>query len=439
MLLAHRVICVILLGLAAACASAPPPEPEAPERPFIKLAQRQMALVVRWRAPAPSPAFREQFERALAKRLTTTYRVEAPVFVREGPVAPFDTPLLLALVAEGVDDAVVVDVQPADRGGLSARAWVDVLQTGARAHALTVEQVRGRRLRGPEPGLPEPDRLADLVMVKLTQRWTDPGAAPAMDPLDVADRLARQRRCPAAVQIYGQVMPARRAGTFAGLKRISEAQSRFDRCKEEVAVQRALAEDARATYEVRLDAEAVGEPVKRALQAALSKGDFAKRLSALTYKPVTVTAVPGSLVLRLRFHPERYAKAIEGEPKLVQGYPVVHLEPFLPAFDALVDLKARAVEALPAYDRGALEAFHVMLRLEKLPRDRVEVDFAELDGRVLLPDSVRVKLGRRQETSVTSLLPDVTRSRRIVLGAPQTGSGTLTPHGLLFEFFELER
>lgn len=425
-----------LLLVVAACATPPrPAEDPEPERAFIKLANRQMALVVFWRSGAPSEAFREQFERTLARNLKTSYRCEVGAHGREGPPRPLDSGLLYTLAREGVDDVVVVDVRPTEgpEGPLSAAAWVEVLANGQRLHALRLSAVRGTNAKRPAP-----ERLADLVSLELSKRWTDPGRAPPLDPLTIAERIAKQGDCRRAAPIYETVLNKRRSGAALDLRRIGEAQRRYDKCLDTIAADDAIIADRKATFEIRLQAEDVSGPIRAALQASLSDGDFERVVERLTSKPVVLTVKPNRIVLGLRYHRDRYTSATKGKIRLERGYPVVHLEPYVPVLKALIALVERTLDRLPPYEQRTLEGFPMTLRLQKLPRDRIELDFAELDDRVLLPDRVRVKLAGRPEVEVASILPGVTRSHRLVLGPPRTTSGALTEHGLVFEFFELE-
>src|SRR5262245_50323105 len=82
--------------------------------PFIKLAQRDMALVVYFAGDAIRPGTQEEIERKAATQLKNTYRIPVLSYRREGAFVRFQPDLEMELVEKSVDDVVVVDIAAAD-------------------------------------------------------------------------------------------------------------------------------------------------------------------------------------------------------------------------------------------------------------------------------------------------------------------------------------
>jgi hypothetical protein len=419
-----------------ACASppTPPPDPAAePARPFIKLANRTLAVGLRFAEPAPTPAWRQDLGRALARRLKDLYRSE--VAAHPLPAGGIPVALTVALATAGVDDLVVVAVQP-EAGGpaLTAKAEVLVLEEHRIWHRVEVPPARG-----PQGGPPSPEQLADLITLALARRWSDPGAAPAMDPRTVADRLAEQGACAAAQTLYARA-PLPRSPTLQEVRRLDASRIRQQRCEETLQTEARLAADAKARFDVRLEVLRLSRPVQDALQKALATGTLRATLAGLTDKPVLVRVTPEAVLMELRYHPERYRAAVKGLPAREGELIPVYLDPFVPAMEALLALRDAAAEGLAPGHRDTLEALPTALRLTKLLDDHVELDFGQDDtGQLLLTDRVLVTTRGFKPSEVQALNDDVTRTRRLLLGPPEDGLGDLTPYGLLLRFLELER
>ena len=425
----------ILLTACAAAPTKPSDPPHLDKPPFIKLAERGLGLIVGFEDLETSAAFREKLCRRLARQLQTIYRTKVHTMASTG-AAELSPQTFLTMVEHGADDAVVIALSssPTDPNAIDARTRIIVLNTREVSYDLRLENIRDAAGNPPNP-----ERLADLVVLKIRNHWTDPGAAPKLDPLDAASHLANHHACAQAVQLYERATIDRiKPTTLAQMQRYAEAVAHYDTCKHELARQQAIRIDRTATFGIRVEPLGLSERYESALRSAIRKSRLEEHLRPHTDKPVTVRVQPGHMTLCLRFHPERYRAATRTVPAYEHGLPVMYVEPFEPAISALLDLKGALYDALAPFDRPTVESFGTTLQLTKLGGDYLEIDFAELDGRLLYTDTVRIKMGARPEISISSALPGVTRRKTFVLGPPEHPNGDLTPYGLVYRFLELE-
>jgi hypothetical protein len=426
---------VRLLGLTAlfslACASAANDRAPLEDRPFIKLAKREMALLVYWRGD-PEPGYHQALERSLARRLKSAYHTEPLTRRIEGAYAALDPQLVLELVEHGIDDVVLVETRKL-RDGVGGRVVIRALATDEIVQKLSIPPIRGKQ------GLaPEAERVADFVALKITHHWTDPGSAPLLDELQVANRLAAAKACEQALAIYRKVFAHQGVVPVNEIDRESAAQSLHDRCEREVAMRAELEADRRATYAIELDAQGMSKTLAEGLGAAVIRTKLEEKLRPHSDKPIVVRFRPGELLLDVRYQVERYRGANSSRPKLVDGHPALHLQPYVPLMEALLELKETLAEIVPAYDRQNVEETATLLHLRKPFGSWVQIGFADDPG-LLISDEVRVKLGHRDAVTVASVEPRVTRTQRFLLGPPTEADGSLTTYGLLWEFFELDR
>jgi hypothetical protein len=461
-----RTICrlapIALLPLLCACASAPPRENkkktaleddrlakrEPPEHvvgiddknpegmPFIKLAKREMALILYWRKPSPSPAYREELERLLARQIKTTYRAPLYVYRAEGSFTMLEPRTYLDLIEHKVDDAIVVEPGLAENGSKALGARVRVLST-TDEHAMVdlslPEQQEG------QGGTPPAPKFADRIWLALAKNWTDPGAHAGLDALKAADHLAERDACREAFSLYQKILPKLRPSSVFDAKRLDESSRKSEQCKASLALKEALEKDRVATFSISIRSNGVAPIFKEAFEGALKRSELPRLLEKLTSKPVVIDVAPGSLMLVMRYHPDRYLRATAHRDPLVKAHRAIYFEYWVEAMSALVSLRDAAADKLPSYDGPLLRQFNTTLRLAKLPDDHLDVDFGELDGRILFADQLRVKLGVRPEASVATIVPAILRDHIFVLGPSQEVTGELTNYGLIYKFLEIEQ
>lgn len=430
-----RCLLPALLGsVLTACASAPPPEPapEADAAPFIKLANRRMAVALRFAPNVAPPGYQQAFGRAFARRLESTYRTRVtlrpipPTASAAAMTTGVSDALVLWAVQQKVDDVVVVRVTEAPRGGLVPTAEITSVGDLRVRHRIRLGPTRAKT---PAADRPAADRVADLLSLQVSRTWTDPGAAPRVRPIGVANRLAQTGRCRPAVAIYDRVMPKLGAGNSADIRAFAQAQRLHDDCKAKVKVTDMMRADKGAAFRIVLELDRLVPEARDAFRGAARRVPLDRTLGRFTDKPVRVTAHRDGLVLRMRYHPERL------RPKLEMDGPDLDLSALVPAMQALVDLRNEAAERMTL--RRPVEEMKTTLRLERMPYDYVEIDFAELDGRILLTDTLRVKVGQRPAAEVVAQSPRARGEHRFALGRWESRSGAPTPAALLARFLEL--
>jgi hypothetical protein len=424
---------VRLLGLTAlfslACASAANDRAPLEDRPFIKLAKREMALLVYWRGD-PEPGYHQALERSLALRLKSAYHTQPLTKRIEGAYAALDPAVVLELVQHGIDDVVLVEAKK-QRDGVTGRVVIRVLATDEIVEKLSIPPIRGKN-----GGAPEAERVADFVALEITHHWTDPGSAPKLDELSVANRLAQAKACDQALAIYRRSHPG--VVPIHEMDRESSAQSLRDRCEEQVRIRDELEADRRATYAIEVDAQGMSKALADGISAAVIKAKLYDKLKAHSDKPIFVRLRPGELALDVRYQVERYRGANSSRPKSIDGNPVLHLQPYLPFMTALIDLKSAFAEIVPELDKRNVDETSTLLVLRKPLGSWVHVGFAG-DPDLLISDEMRVKLGNREPVTIASVEPRVSHTNRFMLGPPREPDGSLTTYGLLWEFFELDR
>jgi hypothetical protein len=229
-----------------------------------------------------------------------------------------------------------------------------------------------------------------------------------------------------------------RPQTVLDARRYDESQSRREKCRQVIALREALEKDRLARFSVSLDVAGLSPRLKEAIERAFEKSTMAGVLEKLTNKPATIQVTPGAFVIAIRFHPDRYAKAVATLPAHVLDQRAVYFDFWFPAMKALTDLREAAADKLPPYDAPLLREFNTALRLTKVIDDHLELDFGDLEDRLLLADHVRVKVGAHPEATVHTPAPALVREHVFVLGPSQDVGGELTNYGLLYKFFELE-
>jgi hypothetical protein len=451
-----RALALVLALAEAACATAQsrelreesPAEPgrrapetwaqDTPERegmPFVKLAKRELGVVVHFVGAAPSPALEETLEREIVRRLKTTYREPIFEYVREGAFDGFDSKLYLELAEKGVDDAVVVEAETdRESARLFGRVRIITLADERTVLDASLPLQKGQpRPKGDAAG------FADRVWLAIAKNWTDPGAGPPLDRERVADRLARRGACDEAIKLYDEMRTQKRKPlTVAEAQNLDQSHARLAKCKSELALRESMERDKRAVFGVTVSAKGLAPNIAAAFERAIQGRGIRAALEALTNKPVVLEASPEALVLNLRFHPERYAQTTRSKPKFVMNERAIFLEVYDSAMRALSSIKDAAADALPPYDAPFVRKLNTTLRLTKLPDDRLEIDFADLDGRLLLVDTLHVKVGARPETIVRTPAKSLLHDHIFLIGPPHEVTGELTDWGLVYQFFEIE-
>ncbi len=421
-------LCVFWVG---ACATPPPPVAR-DAAPFIKLAARELGLLLAWQGPAPSPGEQEDLERLLVQRFRTTYKTTVSVVRQEGPFSGLPVDSLAYWVERGVDDVLVVQTEATEpRAPMRGRAWVISLADEKVLHEVTIGDIQARTGERTAP------RYADMVWREVSRRWTDPGAAPALDPLAAADRLAERSACGPALRLYDALLPRLKPRLQADAVRLENAQLRADQCRRHLLLQQVLANDRTARFALKFEARGLSRRYREVLQDAWSRSSLARELVKYTDKPVLLHAGPDSLVLFVRYHPERYQAWVAGRPTSESAYPVLYLDPLTPYLEAVMDVLELACQRLEPYEQKALRNFKTTLRLLKPPEDWLELAFAELDGRIVMDSTLSLKLADQLPMVVESRLAYVSRTQVFGLGPLEAPSGQITDSGLVYRFFEL--
>lgn len=432
----RRLLPPLLAGCLIACQSAPPPRDDpsrGPARPFIKLANRNLGLIVQWQGGSEPAAYLEQLERRLARRLRTVYRTKIVLYRLPGPVRSIPPELYMTFVEADVDDVLITRFQPFDRedGPIGAEAVVVAL-----ADLSVVGEAQLKRLASKRKGRPKAKRLADLLVDKVSKVWTDPGAAPPLDPMVAADKLADRNACAHAVKLYERYYEST-PQTITGLGSKLESQRRWNRCKRRLRIEKAIANDRTAKFGVEFVNDGIRPELLAAFERAMQGSSLFRALARSTDKPVAILVDASRITIALRYHAKRYLSAVSGRERYVYEQPVVYVDPYAKIIDAALDYLERVEEEVEPYERRAIRNMATTLRLEKLSGDFVAIDFSSFDDRLLLTNALRIRVGERPEIAVPSTEGSVSQSLRWVLGPPRDSTGALTAYGLVFEFFGL--
>lgn len=420
----------------AACQSAPPPRDDprrGPDRPFIKLANRNLGLIVQWEGGNEPAAYLEQLERRLAKRLRTVYRTKIVLYRLPGPVRSIPPELYMTFVEADVDDVLITRFQAFERedGPIGAQAVVVAL-----ADLSVVSEAKLNKLASKRKGRPKAKRLADLLVDKVSKVWTDPGAAPPLDPMTAADKLADRNACAHAVKLYERYYDGT-PQTITGLGSKLESERRWKRCQRRLRIERAIRNDKTAKFGVEFINEGIRPELLAAFERAMKDSELYRRLAKSTNKPVAVLVDSTRITIALRYHRATYLAAVSDRERYVYEQPVVYVDPYTQVIDAILDYLERVEAEVEPYERRGIRSMAATLRLEKLNGDFAAIDFSELDDRLLLTNTLRLRVGERPEIAVPSTDGSVTQTLRWVLGPPRDATGALTAYGLVFEFFGL--
>lgn len=424
--LSSMLACVGLAAVpsfGASCASAP--KEEAPERPFIKLAARGLGLWVRGSADADARAL-EELELQLGAELERLYHTRPARLAGGGALAPLDPGVLYGLAEARVDDLVVVEPRSGP-AGLGAR--VSVLTVTDEKPLLGFElEPRPREKAGAE-------RLARRIADRLAAQFTDPAAGAPLDTLAVAERLAARGACAEAVRIYERDLPA--GGPSSSVSRATrdyEHRRELDRCRSRLALEARRAADRSARFSLGFELDRVDPRFHGTVREAARVARLEAELQRLTDKPAVLELGKDVLLLRLRYHPERYQRVVGKGRSVHREQPAVFFEAWLGALRAA----ARLAEELAARIPGT--QMETYLRLETLEGDWLEIGFGRVgpgeDLRV--SDKLRVhQTGVAEDTMIESASPRDLRALIFVLGPPRTLDGKPTVYGPAVDFLGL--
>jgi hypothetical protein len=130
------------------------------------------------------------------------------------------------------------------------------------------------------------------------------------------------------------------------------------------------------------------------VRAVFAKKTLEKRLARESNKPAVLRVTPAAFVLSVRFDAERLEKAIDGRPVQLENARALYLDAYYPIMHELAAFRERVVEEIESSrDAQVIADVPLTLKLTKPGGDTASIDFATLDDRVLLTDTIRMKLG----------------------------------------------
>lgn len=424
---------MLLMAVAVAgwtgCATAPDAAPRAPlddQTPFLRRAQRELALLVHWRGPPPSPADQEVLARTLESRLADRYGVPVTVRTSKEPYRGIVPSTLTSLAKAGIDDAVVVEaVRMGPQGPFRGRVQVVALSTQNVLHDLEVKGPRGGR-----SVTDSLQRFADAAYIAVSRRWTAPGRAPAMDPLLTANNLYARRACAHAVPLYDLALEGRRPARADLIATYEQAESRRRQCQARLDLERRIAEDATASFSLRVTGTGMNPRTLAALNAYAD--ELAAPLAERTDKPAFLHASSEALTLSLRHHPGR-----TGQPRLerVRVAAGIDLAPLRPVFTALLEIREAASEQLPMDLAVQLRNLPFRIRLEHLHGDALSFDLVGDTGTPILGPRLTV-FERSRQLFLQARSPEMLREELFVLGPLVDGRGRPTQDARAVRFIE---
>jgi hypothetical protein len=414
-----------LLLLSFACAAQPPPAaPASEDAPFIKLADRDLALVVYFAGEELRPGEQEDLERRIASRLKTSYRTPVHSYRRSGAFVRFVPELLVDLANKGVDDVVIVEIA-AEQLDLHGHVQVISLFDGK---VLVDKSIKASESRG----MPPIAKLADLVWLSVTRNFTDPGATPELDLAAVADRLYEDGACKQAVPLYAKGLSLRRGQSMSEVRLYNDRVDRNNKCRYTLQVAEEIERDKRAVFSLVLETQDLSPKVEDAVRTTLRNGVLEKKMRAESAKPVILRVTPAGFVLSARFDPKRHREIATESPE-----PAISLIPFYEMMFALSAFREEVADAASDADGEVLRELPLRLRLTKPGGDQATMDFATLDDRALTTGVIRVKLGTSNEIFVETASKKLVRDGIFVLGPASDDNGALTAYGVLYKFLEM--
>lgn len=426
-----------LLFLAAACAASTPdadrpiPRSRDESMPFIKLARREMALVLYFAGQEIRPGPQEDLERRIAQRLKNTYRTQVLTYRRSGSHVRFSPELLLELTEKNIDDAVIVEIT----------REAELLHTQVFVLAMFDERVLvDQKFAVPEPesGALPAAKLADLVWVAVAKNFTDPGSAPALDVQKTADRLAEQSACKEALVLYSRVLKKQRPGSLAEARRYDDSLQKRGECKHKLAIAEELERDRTAVFSVSLEVVDLPPKFESAVRTVFSKHRLDPLLKKHTAKPVHVKVSPAAISMSVRFDAAYLNQGIDDRPQYIETARALYLDVYYTMMGALSQFREEIAESFEAQNEAEqIRDLPLTLRLTKPGGDSASLDFATLDDRTLLTDVIRMRLAGSSEIPVETVSKRLLRDGVFVLGSPNDADGALTAAGMVYKFFEL--
>ncbi len=418
----------LLLG---ACVHSPPPEEQLPEN-YIKLAQRKLSVIFHFEAGVLNQGQQEVFSRRLARKLRQTYRVEPQVYRFSQRYRPPAPDLYYRMVADQVDDLLIVELTQPQPGQLRVGGSLKTLADLRERHRIRLAPTATQ-------GTAHPDSLrrwADLFLLATTKVWRDPGKYPRLDPRLALQTLYQQRACEQVVQINRLLLKNDGPEVITDLRNYELTQQKVAICENYVTRKRIIEKDRRARFGIHFKEIKLSKTISQALRSSSQQEKIFRRLAKLTNKPVTIHAQPGLLILEMRYHPRRYHQQTKKRPKYHRDYPLIYLDPFISAAQSLARIQRQALSKLPPPEREILREFGLRLRLTRLVDDFAEIDFEVRSEAVIYSPIVRVKMGKHAPTDVESATDSSQEYDSLILGPPRTASGKTTQYGLLTQFFE---
>lgn len=412
-----------LLWGSFACTSSPsaPPEPSLEaHRPKVRLADREIALVLRGRGAPATTGAREALSRRLAEELRRAYRAPVEVYDALEPWQGLEPALLGEWARRKLDDAVVLELR-SNPEGLVETAHLWVIALASQDVLLDIDLAAPRSL----------EALAPEVRAVLTRRWNDPGAHPAMDPLLAAHNLYRRRACAHAVLLYDLALEGTHPARTDLIARYTTALERRRICRERLALARRFREDAEASYRLETDIHGFADGAEAQLRAALGHTGLSPALASATSKPVYLQLTPERWTLRFRHDLSRQERPVLDQSGAT---PAVDFGPLLPVLLSLVSAREWVAEQAGSRELASLVRTATLeLRLERLDGDALAIAFADLDGTPLLGRTLGLELGP-DRFRLEARLPSLLRDGLFVLGPFETATGRPTVDALVTEF-----
>ncbi len=202
--------------------------------------------------------------------------------------------------------------------------------------------------------------------------------------------------------------------------------------------------DAESSFALNFDFTNLTPQFQAYFREAAAKSGLEETLALYTKKPVRMNVVfdaqndVGTVYLQLQLNQAGYLEFLSQKQPVVQDTRVMRLELYNKLMGKLVQYRTALSQVTPTANRTVIEKFSIALELVRPRIGYLQIPILMQDGRLMMPNDVRVKLCNFDPILVQSAKPEFTKRENLfALGPGQDPTGARLPWGNLYEFFQM--